>query len=155
MASTVTTEPVSASEPSKVWTAGISLDFSLQSRCASTRAVSEAKALSMCAARRARELARAAAEGRAIDRHTTLTFAVRRVVQHGGMAAECSLDRRAIELSQDTTDRRVSWSFPPLHAERIAQPGEVNIDEAVDCPIRVGAGDNCQDRKQYDVWQAI
>jgi hypothetical protein len=31
----------------------------------------------------------------------------------------------------------------------------VNIDKAVDCPIRVGAGDNCQDRKQYDVWQAI
>ena len=28
MASTVTTEPVSASEASKVWTAGISLDFS-------------------------------------------------------------------------------------------------------------------------------
>ena len=97
----------------------------------------------------------ASSQGLAIDRHMTLTFAVRRVVQHGGMAAECSFDRGGIELSQDTTDRRVSWSFPPLYAERIAQPGEVNIDEAVDCPIRVGAGDDCQDRKQYDVWQAI
>ena len=71
------------------------------------------------------------------------------------MAAEHSFKRSGIELSQDATYRGVSWSFPPLHAERIAQPGEVNIDEAVDCPIRVGAGDDCQDRKQYDVWQAI
>ena len=45
-------------QPSKVWTAGISLDFSLQSRCASTRAVSEAKALRMCAARRSRKLSK-------------------------------------------------------------------------------------------------
>lgn len=97
----------------------------------------------------------ASPQGLAIDRHMTPTFAVRRVVQHGGMAAEHSFDRGGIELSQDATDRRVSRSFPPLHAERIAQPGEVNIDKAVDCPIRVGAGDDCQDRKQHDVWQAI
>ena len=85
----------------------------------------------------------------------TLTFAVRRVVQYGGMAAKCSFDRGGIELPQDTTDRRVSWSLPPLHAECIAQPGEVNIDEAVDRPIRVGIGHDCQDRKQHDVRQAI
>ena len=97
----------------------------------------------------------ASSQSLAIDRHMTLTFAVRRVVQHGGMAAERSFDRGGIELSQDATDRRVSWSFPPLHAERFAQPGDVNIDEAVDCPIRVGAGDDCQDRKQHDVRQAI
>ena len=72
----------------------------------------------------------------------TLTFAVRHVVQHGGMAAEHGFDRGGIELSQDAADRRVSRSFPPLHAERFAQPGDVNIDEAVDCPIRVGAGDD-------------
>ena len=96
----------------------------------------------------------ASSQGLTIDRHVTLTFVVRRVVQHGGMAAERSFDRGGIELSQDATDRCVSRSFPPLHAERIAQPGEVNIDEAMDCPIRVGAGDDCQDRKQYDVWQA-
>src|SRR6476660_3024623 len=155
MASTVTTEPVSASEPSKVWTAGISLDFSLQSRCASTRAVSEAEGAEYVRGAAVEKVVEASPQGLAIDRHMTLTFAVRRVVQHGGMAAKCSFDRGGIELSQDTTDRRVSWSFPPLHAERIAQPGEVNIDEAVDCPIRIGAGDDCQDRKQYDVWQAI
>src|SRR3984957_4820156 len=74
----------------------------------------------------------ASSQGLAIDRHMTLTFAVPRVVQHGGMAAERSFDRGGIELSQDTADRRVSRSFPPLHAERFAQPGDVNIDEAVD-----------------------
>ena len=97
----------------------------------------------------------ASPQGLAINRHMTLTFAVRRVVQHGGMAAECSFDRGGIELSQDATDRRVSGSFPPLHPERIAQPGEVNIDEAMDCPIRVGAGDDRQNRKQHDVRQPI
>src|SRR4051794_41085634 len=91
----------------------------------------------------------------AIDRHMTLTFAVRRVVQHGGMAAERRFDRGWIKLSQDATNRRVSRGLSPLHAERIAQPSEVNIDEAVDSPIRVGTSDNCPDRKQHDVWQAI
>ena len=91
----------------------------------------------------------------AIDRHMTLTFAVRRVVQHGGMAAERRFDRGGIELSQDATNGCVSRSFPPLHAERIAQPGKVNIDEAVDRPIRVGASDDCQDRKQHDMREAI
>ena len=43
----------------------------------------------------------------------------------------------------------------PLHAEFCAQPVEVNIDEAVDRPIRVGARDDCQDRKQHDVRQTI
>jgi hypothetical protein len=98
---------------------------------------------------------KASPQGLAIDRHMTVALAVRRIVQHSGMAAERSFDRGGIELSQDTTDRRVSWSCPPLHAERIAQLGEVNIDKAVDCPIRVGARDDCQDRKQYDVRQAI
>jgi len=97
----------------------------------------------------------ASPQGLAIDRHMTLTFAVRGVVQHGGMAAERSFDRGGIELSQDATDRRVSRSFPPRDTERIAQPGEVNVDEAVDRPIRVGAGDDCQDREQHDVRQAI
>ena len=71
------------------------------------------------------------------------------------MAAEHSLDRGRIELSQNTTDRRVGWCFPPLHAERIAQLGKVNIDEAVDRPIGVGASDDRQDREQHDVWQSI
>src|ERR1700745_3105747 len=35
----------------------------------------------------------ASSQGLAIDRHMTLTFAVRRVVHHGGMAAECSFAR--------------------------------------------------------------
>jgi RNase P/RNase MRP subunit p29 len=91
----------------------------------------------------------------AIDRHMTLTFAVRHVVQHGRMAAERRFNRGWIKLSQDATDRRVSWGFPPRHAERIAQPTEVDIDEAVDSPIRIGTSDNRQDCKQHDVWQTI
>src|SRR5512133_371069 len=141
MASTVTTESVSASEPSKLWTAGISLDFSSQSRCASTSVGSEGAEYVRGAA--VKKVVEASPQGLAIDRHMTLTSAVRRVVQHGGMATERSFDRGGIELSQDTTDRGVSWSFPPLHAERIAQRGKVNIDETVDRPIGVGTRDDC------------
>ena len=52
----------------------------------------------------------------AIDRHMTLTFAVRRVVQHGGMAAERRFDRGWIKLSQDAcaamkvASKGVTWN---------------------------------------------
>ena len=95
----------------------------------------------------AEEVVEAPPQGLAIDRHMTLTCAVRRVVQYGGMAAERRFDRGRIQLSQDATNRGVSRGFPPRHAERIAKPSEVNIDEAVDRPIRVGASNDCQDRK--------
>jgi hypothetical protein len=84
------------------------------SRC--IRAVSEAQELSMSAARR--KVVEASPRGIAIDRHMTLTFAVCRVVQHGGMAAERSFDRGGVELSQGATDRRLRSSLPPLPAER-------------------------------------
>ena len=95
--------------------------------------------------RHRQERGEASSQSLAIDRHMTMTLLLSRrsTRRHGGGT---SFDRGGIELSQDATDRRVSWSFPPLHAERFAQPGDVNIDEAVDCPIRVGAGDDCQDR---------
>src|SRR5689334_11770360 len=43
-----------------------------------------------------KKVVEASPQGLAINRHVTLTFAVRRVVQHGGMAAECSFDRGGI-----------------------------------------------------------
>ena len=92
----------------------------------------------MCAARRQRELVEAASQGFAIDRHMALALDLGSIIQDSGVAAECSLDRDGVELSQNTADRRVGWCFPPLHAERIAQLGKVNINEAVDHPVRVG-----------------
>ena len=83
-----------------------------------------------------KKVVEASPQGLAVDRHMTLTCAVRRVVQHGGVAAEGSFDRGGIELSQDAMDRRVSRSFSLPQGERVAQPGEVNIDEAVDRPIK-------------------
>src|ERR1700750_567563 len=53
-----------------------------------------------------KKVVEASPQGLAIDRHVMLTSAVRRVVQHGGMAAESSFDRGGIELSQDATERR-------------------------------------------------
>src|SRR4051794_37607984 len=64
------------------------------------------------------EVVEASPQGLAIDRHMTLTFAVRRVVQYGGMAAKCSFDRGGIELPQDATDsckRELSATSPRTH----------------------------------------
>jgi hypothetical protein len=78
------------------------------------------------------EVVEAVPQGFAVNGHVALALKPGRVVQGGGVAAECRLDRGGVELLQDTADRRVGWRFPPPHAKRIAQPGEVNIDEAVD-----------------------
>ena len=101
------------------------------------------------------EVVEASPQGLAIDRHMTLTRDFGSIVQDGGMPAEHSLDRGRVKLSQNTTDRRVGWCFPPLHAERIAQLGKVNINEAVDRPVGIGASDDRQDREQHDVRQPI
>jgi hypothetical protein len=82
----------------------------------------------------------------------TLTRDLGSIIQDGGMAAEHSLDRGRVKLSQNTADCRVGWCFPPLHAERIAQFGKVNINEAVDRPVGVGASD---DRQVPDLSDAL
>ena len=71
------------------------------------------------------------------------------------MAAKRRFHRSSVKLPQDSADRRVGRCSSPLQAERVAQPGEVNIDEAVDCPVGIGASDNRQDREQQDVRQPI
>jgi hypothetical protein len=83
MASTVTTEPVSASEASKVWTAGISWTFR-RSRDVPVGS----KGAEYVRSTAVEKVVEASSQGLAIDRHMPLTFAVCRVVQHGGMAAE-------------------------------------------------------------------
>ena len=108
MASTVTTEPVSASEPSKSPDRRdfIGLFVAVEMRQHQSRVRSEGTEDVRGAA--VEKFVEASPQGLAIDRHMTLTYAVRRVVQHGGMAAERSFDRRRIELPQNATDRRVS-----------------------------------------------
>ena len=70
-----------------------------------------------------KEVIKAASQGFAIDRHMTPTQDFASIIQDGGMPAEHSLDRGRVKLSQNTTDRRVGWRFPPLYAERFA-PGQ-------------------------------
>ena len=102
-----------------------------------------------------KKVVEAAPQGFAIDRHMTPTLDFGSIIQDGGMAAEHSLDRGRVKLSQNTADRRVGWCFPPLHAERIAQLSKMNINEAVDRPVGVGASDDRQDREQHDLRQSI
>ena len=56
------------------------------------------------------------------------TLPHRGLVPLHSMAAEHSLDRGRVKLSQNTTDRLVGWCFPPLHAERIAQLGKPHLE---------------------------
>ena len=76
----------------------------------------------------------ASSRGYVIDRHMTLTFppflasfntaAWRRNAASTEAGSSCQ---------QDATDRPCKpETLPPRHAERFAQPGDVNIDEAVD-----------------------
>ena len=94
-------------------------------------------------------------QGFTVDRHVPLAVALGGLVQGSGMAAEHRLNRGGVELPQDASDRRVGRRFPPRQAERLAQLGEVNIDEAVDRAVGVGARDDRQNRQQQDVRQSI
>jgi len=101
------------------------------------------------------EVIEAAPQGLAVNRNMTATVAGDGAVQRRGMVAERPLDRGGIELPQDSADRRVGWRFPPSHTECFAQLSEVNIDEAVDCPIGIGTGNDSQDREQDHMRQLI
>src|SRR5262249_19644012 len=64
----------------------------------------------------------------------------RLLVKDGGMAAERLLDRSGVELPENVSDGRISWCPTPFQPEELAQTNEVDIDETMDTPVRVGSG---------------
>jgi len=48
-----------------------------------------------------------------------------------GVLSEHPLDAGRIELQQDPTDGRVGWGPPPFQAKKLAQPGQMFVDECV------------------------
>ena len=89
--------------------------------------------------------------------HSDVPLAVRSgpLVKDGGMAPEYPFDRSSVQLSEDITDCGVGWCVPPLQTKKFLQTSEMNINETVDTPVRIGARQHCQDGKQNDVRQAI
>src|ERR1700756_4720203 len=95
MASTVSRVSSSPSWRNRAWTAGISLDFSSQSRCASTKVEADANALRIVL-----EGVEALPQCLAVHGDVPLARRSRLLVKDGGMAAERLLDRSRVELPE-------------------------------------------------------
>jgi len=97
------------------------------------------------------EAVKAPAQHRAIDRDRTPLRWAGLLVEDGGMAPEGLLNRGHFHLLDNPSDGRVSRSASPRQVECIAQPGQMDIDERVDGPVRVRPGDNRHNGEQHDV----
>jgi hypothetical protein len=87
----------------------------------------------------------------AIDRDRTPLRWAGLFVEDGGMASEDLLNRVRFHLLDDPSDGRVSRSASPRQVEGIAQPGQMDIDDRVDGPVRVRPGDHRHNGEQHDV----
>jgi hypothetical protein len=101
------------------------------------------------------EAIKAPAQHLAVDRDRTLLRWTGLLVEDGGMASEDLLNRVRVHLLDDPSDGRVSRSASPRQVEHLAQPGQVDIDERVDGPVRVRPGDNRHNGEQHDVREAV
>jgi hypothetical protein len=97
------------------------------------------------------EMVEAVAQRLAVDRDVVLPRVARLRVQNGGVAPEYLLHRSCIQLLENEPDRAVGWRAPPWQREKIAQPGEMDIDEAVDRTVRVRSGHHRQNGEQHHV----
>ena len=97
------------------------------------------------------EAVKTPAQHLAVDRDRTLLRWTGLLVEDGGMASEDLLNRVRVHLLDDPSDGRVSRSASPRQVEHLAQPGQVDIDERVDGPVRVRPGDNRHNGEQHDV----
>jgi hypothetical protein len=79
----------------------------------------------------------------------------RLLVKDGGMAAERLLDRGGVELPENVSDGRIGWRPTPFQPEELAQTNEMDVDEAMDTPVRVGSGYHRQNSEQNHVGQTI
>ena len=76
-------------------------------------------------------------------------------VQDGGMAPKDLFDRSRIQLLENEPDGGVGRRAPPWQRERVLQPSEMDINEAVNCPVGVGPGEHRQNSEQQHVRQTI
>jgi hypothetical protein len=72
----------------------------------------------------------------------------RLLVKDGGMAAERLLDRSGVELPENVADGRIGRRPTPFQPEELAQTNEMDIDETMDTPVRVGSGYHRQNSEQ-------
>ena len=148
------TPGVMPSSASRACAAGISLDLSAMSMCASTSAVSVANALSTWAAARSLNLSKLP---RSILPSSAMLPCpgVARRLQQDSMAAENSLHLNWVEPLQDIADGDVSRRASPVQATGRVQPAAVDVDEGDDAAIRVAAAHDGEDGEQQHIRQPI
>src|SRR5215472_9827424 len=79
----------------------------------------------------------------------------RLLVKDGSMAPERLLDRSGVELPENVPDGRIGWRPTPFQPEELAETNEMDVDETMDTPVRVGSGDHRQNGEQNHMRQTI
>jgi hypothetical protein len=79
----------------------------------------------------------------------------RYLVKDGSMVAERLLNRSGVELAENVSDGRIGRRPTPFQPEEPAQTNEMDIDETMDTPVRVGPGYHRQNSEQDHMWQTI
>ena len=90
------------------------------------------------------EMVEAVAQRLAVNGDVALPRVAGLRVENGGVAPECLLHRSCIQLLENESDRAVGGCASPWQREKIAQPGEMDIDKAVDRTVRVRSGHHRQ-----------
>src|SRR3954463_4835657 len=101
------------------------------------------------------EMVEAATQCLAVDGDMALPLVAGLRVENGGVTSEYLLHRRRIQLLENEADRAVGRRAPPRQHEKVAQPDEMDIDEAVNCTVRVGPGQHGQYGEQHDVREMV
>jgi hypothetical protein len=101
------------------------------------------------------EMVEAATQCLAVDGDMALPLVAGLRVENGGVTSEYLLHRRWIQLLENEADRAVGRRAPPRQHEKVAQPDEMDIDEAVNCTVRVGPGQHGQYGEQHDVRETV
>ena len=101
------------------------------------------------------EIVEASTQRFAVDDDVLLPLRGALLVKDGGMASEHLLDRSYIQLLENDADRGVGRCATPFQTEKLPQTREMDIDEAVDAPVRVCPGHHRQNGEQNHMRQAI
>src|SRR5262249_32732126 len=91
----------------------------------------------------------------AVDGDVPLAPRGRLLVKDGSMVAERLLNRSGVELAENVSDGRIGRRPTPFQPEEPAQTNEMDIDETMDTPVRVGPGYHRQNSEQDHMWQTI
>src|SRR6266436_1030446 len=155
IASQVTIWPATSSSSNSFCTAGISLDFSSISICASTSAVSTANALSTCLALMSLKLSKLPLSALPSNATTRAPGPAAARFRLAACSRNTFSTSTAPQPLQNVPDGGMSGCPFPADLEGLVQFPPMDFDEGTDAAIRIGSAHDRQYRKQQDVRQLI